>query len=68
MKSNEIEKYIYKTDIELYEKVYQTIQKEYDSLDIKTIIDLVDIMDNLKKSIRVQIREEKKKEMYHSKK
>ena len=68
MKSKEIEYYIYQSDIELYSKVYKTIEDEYSKMDIKTFIDLVEILDSLKVSIRSQILIEKKREMFDSKK
>ncbi len=68
MKSKEIEDYIYQSDIELYSKVYKTIEDEYSKMDIKTFMDLVEILDSLKVSIRSQILIEKKREMFDSKK
>ena len=68
MKSKEIEDYIHQSDIELYSKVYKTIEDEYSKMDIKTFIDLVEILDSLKVSIRSQILIEKKRELFDSKK
>jgi hypothetical protein len=68
MKSKEIEDYIYQSDIELYSKVYKTIEDEYSKMDIKTFIELVEILDSLKVSIRSQILTVKKRELFDSKK
>lgn len=68
MKSKEIEDYIYQSDIELYSKVYKTIEDEYSKMDIKTFMDLVEILDSLKVSIRSQILTVKKRELFDSKK
>ena len=68
MKNKEIDDYIYQSDIELDSKVYKTIEDEYSKMDIKTFMDLVEILDNLKVSIKSQILIEKKREMFDSKK
>lgn len=47
MKSKEIEDYIYQSDIELYSKVYKTIEDEYSKMDIKTFIELVEKLDSI---------------------